>query len=190
MSPLGCAVLHSHHLMCFDGLPPLQEDGGSRAPPLRLLSEREAVGFLWSDDDSLARRWGDYGVIGWRQATVATRPTCCSDFLLPAKAVGHLPRHQLSCPSHSRSPTPTPCRAVASLATFTERQVADSLVQGRKPRNAGGSRAGSASAGATLFCCAPSGATRPSVHRSRWPPPTPPHLPPHAQRRPPGWREQ
>lgn len=59
-----------------------QEDGGSRAPPLRLLSEREAVGFLWSDDDSLARR------------------------------------------------------AVASLATFTERQVADSLVQGRKPRNA------------------------------------------------------
>ena len=40
------------------------------------------------------------------------------------------PNRLLARPTH-------PCRAVASLAAFTERQVADSLIQGRKPRNAG-----------------------------------------------------
>lgn len=175
MSPLGCAALHAHRLMCFARLLPLQEDGGSRAPPLRLLSEREAVGFLWSDDDSLARRWGNNAVIGWRE--VATRPTCCYDFLLPAKAVGHPPDHQLSCPSHSRSPTPTPLQGGGQ--------------PGHLHRAPGGGQPGSGAQAAqrgwvlTLALCFSRGhavllrhrvGMRPSVHRSRCPP-TPPHHP-------------
>lgn len=53
LRPLSPSPAHS----LAEALAVVQEDGGSRSPPLRMLSEREAVGFLWTDDDSVARRW-------------------------------------------------------------------------------------------------------------------------------------
>lgn len=55
-APLASLLSPSLAHSLAEALAVMQEEGGSRSPPLRMLSEREAVGFLWTDDDSVARR--------------------------------------------------------------------------------------------------------------------------------------
>ncbi len=88
-----------------------QESGGSRAPPLRLLSEREAVEFLWTDDDSVACRWergelrvyrdGQKGRCRMDSAALLPQGWC---FLAPPKSLHHAPQSPVQ-------PNPAACTA-------------------------------------------------------------------------------